>query len=302
MINSTIKIILFLLLIQISSLVKADLNIFTCEPEWQALAQELGGDKVSTFSATNGLQDPHFIQARPSLIAKVRNADLLVCSGAELEAGWLPLLLRKSGNNQIQPGQSGYFLATSSVLLMDKPLSIDRSQGDVHASGNPHIQTDPRRIAKVAEDLSLRMQQLDSVNALIYQQQTDEFLIKWKQAIEKWQIQAKKLENKKIIAQHKSWVYFADWLKLDIIAYLEPKPGVAPTAEHLSQLIKVSESQSPKMVIRAAYQNPKSAKWFENKTGIKVVELPFTVGGNSQSENLFSLFDDSITRLIGALE
>ncbi len=280
----------------------ADLNIFTCEPEWAALATEIGGDKIQVFSATHGKQDPHYIQARPSLIAKVRKADLLVCTGAELEVGWLPLLLRKSSNPKIQPGQAGHFIATSYVKLLDKPTRIDRSQGDVHAAGNPHIQTDPRRMAEIAQLLSQRMQQLDAENAVFYQLQTDFFLGKWSKAIEQWQAQATELKGRKIMAQHKSWIYLADWLGMEIIAYLEPKAGVSPTADHLSHLINAAKIQQPEMIIYAAYQNPKSALWLEKRTEIPTVELPFTIGGTEAAIDLFSYFNDTINRLVGAIQ
>jgi zinc/manganese transport system substrate-binding protein len=143
----------------------AALRVFACEPEWAALAQELGGELVAATSATTAMQDPHQIQAKPSLIAGVRNADLVVCTGAELEIGWLPRLLQQSGNAKVQPGQSGYLAAADLVRKLEVPTVLDRSQGDVHASGNPHIQTDPRNIAVVASALGARLQQLDPAHA-----------------------------------------------------------------------------------------------------------------------------------------
>ena len=292
----------FTLLILFTSLSFAKFNVFTCEPEWAALASEIGGDKIKAFSATHGKQDPHFIQARPSLIAKIRKADLLVCTGAELEVGWLPLLLRKSSNSNIQPGQSGNFLATNYVKLLDKPTRIDRSQGDVHAAGNPHIQSDPRRMAEVAKQLSLRMQQLDAENAEFYQQNTAAFLDKWNKAITRWQKQAQVLKGRKIIAHHKSWIYLTNWLDMKIIAYLEPKPGVPPTADHLSKLVNTTKSNKPDMIIYAAYQNPKSAKWLQKRSGVPAVELPFTIGGTKKATDLFAFMDDTINRLVGAVQ
>jgi len=296
------KSIVFIILSLFTQLSFAKFNIFTCEPEWAALVNEIGKDQIKVFSATHGKQDPHFIQARPSLIAKIRKADLLVCTGAELEIGWLPLLLRKSANKKIQSGQLGNFIATSFVKLLDKPSRIDRSQGDVHASGNPHVQGDPRRIEEIAKKLSQRMQQLDIDNAEFFQQNTDAFLLKWNEAIQKWQKKAEILKGRKIIAHHKSWVYLTNWLGLKTIAYLEPKPSVAPTANHLSKLIKTSKVENPEMIIYAAYQNPKSAKWLEKRSGVKAIELPFTIGGTKQATNLFTFFDDTIDRLIGAIQ
>jgi zinc/manganese transport system substrate-binding protein len=164
----------------------AALRVFACEPEWAALAQELGGNLVDASSATTALQDPHQIQAKPSLIARVRNADLVVCTGAELEIGWLPPLLQQSGNAKVQPGQPGNFVAADLVRKLEVPGLVDRSQGDVHAAGNPHIQTDPRNIAAVATGLGARLQQLDPANAAQYAKRQADFAQRWQQAMGRW--------------------------------------------------------------------------------------------------------------------
>ncbi len=294
------KSIYFLLSLIAASPVMADINIFACEPEWASLSQELGGDKVSVFSATTGLQDAHYIQARPSLITKARNAELLVCTGAELEAGWLPLLQRKSGNAAIQTGAAGYFMATDYVALSDIPTSLDRSQGDVHAAGNPHIQTSPLKIMQVAQALTQRLQQLDGANADFYQQRGQDFEKRWQAAIEKWQQQAAPLKGTKIVVQHKSWPYLSDWLGLNTIAVLEAKTGVPPTVKDLNNVLNKLKVTPAKFVINAAYQSPRATDWLTNKTAITKVTLPFTVGGNKNSTDLFSLFDDTIQRLLSA--
>jgi len=294
--------ILFMALTLFAQAGFAKLNVFTCEPEWAAMATEIGGDKIKAFSATHGKQDPHYIQARPSLIAKIRKADLLICTGAGLEVGWLPLLLRKSSNSQIQPGQEGNFVATSYVKLLDKPTRIDRAQGDVHAAGNPHVQSDPRRMAEIAKKLSQRMQKLDADNASYYQHNTESFLSEWQAATVKWKKQAEVLKGRKIIAHHKSWVYLSDFLNMKIIAYLEPKPSVPPTADHLSKLLKTTKNNKPDMIIYAAYQNPKSAKWLEKRSEVPAIELPFTIGGTKKSQDLFAFMDDTISRMVGALK
>ncbi len=281
----------------ISNQVMAKVNIFACEPEWASLAQEIGGNNVNVKSATTGLQDPHHIQARPSLLARARRADMLFCTGAELEIGWLPVLLQKTGNPKIQPGQPGYFMATSFVRLLEKPTKLDRSQGDIHAAGNPHIQTDPRRIAKVAQAFSARLQQLDPSHAGDYAKNYDNFKQRWGKAMQGWQQHAKNLRGKAIIVQHKSWVYLEDWLGLKEIATLEVKPGVPATTSHLSQVLTQAKAQHASAIIYAAYQSPRSAHWLSNKSGIPAIKLPFTVGGTPQAKDLFSLFDDTISRL-----
>src|SRR5256884_5022332 len=161
----------------------AALNVFACEPEWGALAQELGGDKVSVFSATTALQDPHRIEARPSLIARIRNADLLICSGSELEVGWLPLLLTQSGNDRIQPGSQGFIEASQFVVRLEVPKVVDRSLGDIHPAGNPHVHLDPRNIAKVASVVTERLSEIDHGNEAAYKERAESFGKRWQEAI-----------------------------------------------------------------------------------------------------------------------
>lgn len=289
-----------LLLSLISMTAQAEINIFACEPEWAALSQELGGDKVTTYSATTGLQDPHYIQARPSLIAKARRADLLVCTGAELEAGWLPLLQRKSGNRTIQQGAIGSFMATDYVQLTGIPSQLDRSQGHVHAAGNPHIQTSPTMLLTVAKALSSRLQQLDKANQSYYQQRWADFEQRWQAAILKWQQQAEPLKGMPIVIQHNSWDYLITWLELDKVAILEAKPGVPPSVADLNNIVEQLKLTPAKVIIHAAYQSPRASDWLNEKTGIKKVVLPFTIGGNPSSTDLFKLFDNTIKQLLDA--
>ena len=279
----------------------ATVTIFACEPEWASLAKEIGGKQIKVKSATTGLQDPHHIQARPSLLARARRADMLVCTGAELEVGWLPVLLQKTGNPKIQTGQPGHFMATDAVRLLDIPSQLDRSQGDVHAAGNPHIQTDPRRIAKVAKALSERLQRIDPSHAGDYEKNYNDFKQRWTKAMQGWQQQAASLRGKSIIVQHKSWIYLENWLGLKEIATLELKPGVPATTRHLSQVMHLAKSQQASAIIYAAYQSPKSANWLASKTAIPVVKLPFTVGGTAQANDLFGLFNDTLAQLTKAI-
>ena len=278
----------------------AALRVFACEPEWAALAQELGGNLVDTASATTALQDPHQIQAKPSLIARLRNADMLVCTGAELEVGWLPPLLQQSGNARVQPGQPGYFLAADHVRKLEVPVSIDRSQGDVHAAGNPHIQTDPRNIAAVATALGARLQQLDPANAAQYAKRQADFAQRWQQAMIRWKAQALPLQGVAVASQHKGFAYMYDWLGLKEVAVLEPKPGVEPTVSHLQGVLGTLKAQPAKMVVHAAYQDPRAADWLSKNAGVPVVNVPFTVGGSAAAKDLFGLFDDTLSRLVTA--
>ena len=278
----------------------AALRVFACEPEWAALAQELGGTLVEATSATTALQDPHQIQAKPSLIARVRNADLVVCTGAELEIGWLPPLLQQSGNAKVQPGQPGNFVAADLVRKLEVPGSIDRSQGDVHAAGNPHIQTDPRNIALVANALGARLQQLDPANAAQYARRQVDFNQRWQQAMSRWVARAAPLKGASVASQHKGFAYLYDWLGLKEVAVLEAKPGVEPTVSHLQEVLATLKAQPARMVIHAAYQDPRASEWLSKNAAIPVVRLPFTVGGSDGAKDLFGLFDDTLARLLAA--
>ena len=280
----------------------ATLNIFACEPEWAALAQELGGDKVKVSSATSALQDVHHVEARPSLIARARNADLLVCTGAELEIGWLPLLLSQSGNRRIQPGQPGYFEAAAFVTKIEVPQLVDRSQGDVHPAGNPHIQLDPQNIARIGEALAARLSQLDAANADTYKTRAAAFQKKWYESMQKWEAQAAPLKGVAVIVYHKDLSYLLRWLGMRDLASLEPKPGVPPTTGHLSDLLAKLQREPAKMILRSAYADPKAAAWLSERAKIPVVMLPYTVGGSESAKDLFGLFDDSIQRLLAGLK
>jgi len=282
----------------------ADLQVFACEPEWASLAEALGGGRVEAVSATNAMQDPHYIQARPSLIAAVRKADLLVCSGAELEIGWLPKLLEKGNNPAVRPGAPGYFEAGAFVRRLDIPESVDRAQGDMHPQGNPHVQANPHNVALIARALGERMAQLDPGSAADYRAATQDFLSRWNEAVDRWERQAEPLRGRRIVTHHKSWVYLEDWLGLQEVATLEPVPGVPPTAGHLSRLLAQlgANGQGADFIVRSPYQADKASLWLAERTGIPALVLPLTVGGTDGATDLFGLFDDILERLLGALE
>ncbi len=295
---------LYLLLPGLPVTALADLRVFACEPEWSALVQELGGDLVKVSSATNALQDPHYIEARPSLISKVRKADLVICSGADLEIGWLPMLLSKANNPAVLPGKEGFMEASSYVHRLDIPDSVDRARGDMHPQGNPHVQLNPHNLPAIASELGKRMALLDPANAETYAAQTEDFLRRWNTAIEGWEKRASGLAGRRVVCHHKSWVYLEDWLKLEEVATLEPVPGIPPTTAHLSELLSVlgSDGTGADVIIRAPFQSDKAAQWLEGRTGIPAVMLPLTVGGTEAAHDLFSLFDDILDRLLNTME
>ena len=272
-------------------------ELFACEPEWGSLAEEIGGDNVNITVATTAFQDPHSLQARPSLIAAVRSADLIVCTGADLEIGWLPLLLRRAGNPDIQVGNPGYFLAADYVRRLEIPRQIDRSQGDVHPQGNPHIHLQPRNIARVAEALAERLARIDGANSQSYEQGLDRFLERWNEATESWEERGMALEGLRLASHHRSFSYLADWLDLDIVATLEPKPGVPPSGAQLAKLIDQLEPSPPVGVIRTPYENEKPSQWLSERLDIAAITLPFTVGASDDVVDLFSLYDVTISIL-----
>jgi zinc/manganese transport system substrate-binding protein len=292
--------VMAVVLLLIANPAAAALKVFACEPEWAALASELGGANVESYSATTALQDVHKIQARPSLIAKYRQADLVICTGAELEIGWLPALVEKANNPRVLPDSPGFLEASQYVTMLEIPVVVDRSMGDVHPYGNPHIQTDPRNIALVAQALAERLASLDPSHAADYQRRYQAFSTRWAQAIRNWETQARPLKGLRMVGTHRDWSYLNHWLGMSQVAALEPKPGIPPTASHLAAVLEGLKAQPANLLVVAAYQDRKAAEWLAERTGMPVVELPFTVGGTDSTGDLFKLFDVTIDTLLQA--
>lgn len=293
---------LFSLLLMLAALPAwANLNVFATVPEWASLVREIGGDKVRVYSATNAFQDPHRIEAKPSLLAQARQANLLVAAGADLEIGWLPLVVRDSGNSAIQIGRPGYFEAANHVTRLDIPTVLDRAHGDVHAAGNPHIHLDPRNVLKVGEALASRMAELDAPNAAAYQAGYKAFAGKWAVAMARWEKEAAGLRGLPVLVHHSSFVYLSSWLGLKELGMLEPKPGVEPSSGHLSNLLVRQQSSPAKLVLRTAYNQDGPSQWMAGKAGVPAIMLPYTVGGTPEAKDLFGLFDDTVQRLVKAV-
>jgi zinc/manganese transport system substrate-binding protein len=281
-----------------SSAAHAQLNVFACEPEYAALTQSLAPD-AKVYSATTAMQDPHLVQARPSLIAKMRQADLVVCAGADLEIGWLPMLQMKASNNRVRSTDTGLFYAAEHTDTLDKLESVDRSMGDVHAKGNPHLHFDPVKVLEVAQGLSAKLIQLDPDNKAAYTQALSQFSGQWQAKIPQWQQQAQSLKGKKVIAYHSSFRYLFNWTGIEQVADLEPKPGLAPTSSHLATLLARAEKGDVMAIIVASYQDERGAEWLAERANLKVVTLPMSVGGNEQSTDLISLYDSVLSLLNG---
>jgi zinc/manganese transport system substrate-binding protein len=275
--------------------IEAKIHVFACEPEWAALAESLGGEHLEIYSATTHRQDPHHIQPRPSLIAKARSADLLICTGADLEIDWLPLLLRKSGNSKIQPGQPGCFIAVEQVPLLEKPLVLDRRAGDIHAAGNPHVHLDPNRILQIATHLTDTLIKIDFENQSAYQKNLESFTHEWQDATSRWDKKIQKLKGQSIVVHHNNWVYLEQWLGVKRVGTLEPKPGIPPTSHHLTQLVSSLQQMPAYMILYTTYQDDKAANWLSQKTGIPTIALDFSPAKN---ETLLQWFDRLLDQLL----
>lgn len=277
---------------------QAALRVLATTPDWAALVTELAGDKVNVYTATSAFQDVHRVDAKPSLVARARTADLVVATGADLEIGWMPVLLQDSGNTRIQPGSPGYFEAAPLVHLLEVPSAVDRSMGDIHPLGNPHVTLDPRNIAIIAKALAARLVLLDSANAAFYTARYQEFQTRWQQATVQWEAKAAPLRGVGVVVIHRDQVYLCNWLGLKELAAIEPKPGVPPSAGYLVELVTKLEASPPKMILRNAYNDPKAAEWLSQRIHAPVVLLPYSVGGTAEAKDLFGLFDDTINRLL----
>lgn len=276
---------------------RAELRILTCEPEWAALATEIAGPAARVESATSAAQDVHRIQPRPSLIAKARRADLLLCTGAGLESGWLPLLLRRANNPGIRPGAPGYLEAAAQVRLIEVPTRLDRAEGDLHPEGNPHLHLDPRNLPPVARALAQRLAQLDPERAPDYRQRLADFERRWTEAVAGWEAQAKPLAGLRVVVDHRHWAYLLAWLDMQRIGDLEPKPGLPPSPSHLAGLKTRLAAEPPDLLLRAAGADAQAADWLRGQLPMPEAILPYTVGAEG-TDDLFALFQRLMERLL----
>ena len=275
----------------------AEVRIFACEPEWAALASEIGGDAVSVYAGTHGRQDPHYIRMRPSLIEHVRRADVLFCTGAGLEDGWLPVLLQLGASASLQHGQPGHLIASEHVRLLDPPSVVDRRPRHVHAEGNPHVQLLPENIGYMASELARRLVVIDPENTETYRQQLSAFQERWRGASAGWMERSSRLAGMPVVAYHESWAYLYEWTGIRQAAAIERLPGVPPTVSHLQEVLELARSAGARAILRAPYEPTKGMEWLSDRAGIPIVELPFTVGGLEGVGNLFDLFDVTLALL-----
>lgn len=276
---------------------QAQLRVFACEPEWAALVRTLVPDAELT-TATSHLQDPHYIEARPSLIAAVRRADIAVCTGASLEAGWLPMLLQRASNPDIQAGRAGLFFAADHAQLHVPHDHVDRSMGDVHPEGNPHVHLSPEQLPEIARALAQRLGEIEPEQAAAIQGRYIRWRGDWNSLRAEWRAMAEALEGQSVVVQHSNFGYLLRWLGVETAADLEPKPGLPPSASHLSQLLANPKLEDASAILIASYQDPQPAEWLAEQTGLPVVVVPGTVTGEAPTATLGGL----ISEIIGQIE
>lgn len=277
-------------------------TIFACEPEWGALTRALL-PQARVFVATHALQDPHHIEARPSLIAHMRAADAAICTGADLEAGWLPTLQQRSGNARIQPGAQGLFLAASAVRLIDFPIAglVLPFDGDIHPGGNPHLHADPRNIVPIARRWAERLQALFPHEHAAIGLRLKAFEADWSEQLARWQVRADRLKGMKVVVQHTSFAYLLAWLGAQPLADLEPRPGLSPTPGHLNKLLALIREQRPEAIVINSYQDARAAHWLARQMGgrIPVVQLPATLNTDDSARAISDWFDHLLSALEG---
>lgn len=278
-------------------------NIVTATTDMAALAQEVGGDKIQVESIARGYQDPHFVEAKPSFLLKLRNADLLIVVGLQLEIGWLPPLINQSGNPKIQVGASGYLDASQFAEILDIPTgTVTRAMGDVHPLGNPHYWLDPDNGRRIARGIAGKLGELDAVNSAYYQQRFQDFDQRLTAAEQKWDAEMKPYRGRKVVTYHNSFPNFAKHFGLNVIGYVEPRPGIPPTPSHTFELIGLMKRENCKVILVEPYFDLKTPQSIARETGAKVVQYLPSVGGEKEVKDYFKLFDYNIALLTKAFQ
>lgn len=288
------------LLLALSLPASATLNIFACEPEWAALTRAVGGNQVAIHTAIAPDQDAHQVQARPSLMARVRTADLVICTGAGLETGWLPTLLDRGGNPAVRRAP-GLLLAAEEVALLEVPETLDRARGDIHAAGNPHVHLDPERMAAIAVTLGARLGTLDEANAEHYRENAAALAGELGELSRTLFRDSAPLRGLSVVVHHRSWRYLLDWLGMVRVAELEPRPGVPPTPGHLSGLVERVKNDNARLILYRSVNGDRAANWLAERTDACAVELPFTVG-EQDTRDLPGFYQRLVAQLLQALE
>lgn len=281
----------------------AALKIVTTTSDLASLVREVGGDKVEVASLAKGYQDPHFVEAKPSFVLLLNRAQLLVVIGRELELAWLPPLITQSRNARIQAGSGGYLDASQNVKILDLPTgAITRAMGDVHPSGNPHYWLDPENGRRIAKTILEKLAQMDAANAAYYTQREADFERRLNEAQRRWRAQLAPYKGLKVVTYHRSWTNFADAFGLNVIGFVEPKPGIPPTPQHTLDVINAMKAQQVRIIMVEPYFDSKTPNSIASKAGAKVVVMPPSVGGVPQAGDYFKLFDTDVALLVDAIK
>jgi ABC-type Zn uptake system ZnuABC Zn-binding protein ZnuA len=282
---------------------EAALNVVTTTSDLASIVSEIGGDKIACESLARGYQDPHFVEAKPSFVLKLNKADLLVVVGRDLEIGWLPALITQARNARIQPGADGYFDASLTAKILDLPTGqITRAMGDVHPLGNPHYWLDPENGRRIAKAVQAKLSQKDPANAAYYAQRAADFDRRLTEAQQRWASMMAPYKGIKVVTYHRSWANFADAFGIDVIGYVEPKPGIPPTPQHTLDVIQAMRAQGIKLIIVEPYFDSKTPNSIASQSGGKVLVLPPSVGGVPAASDYLKLFETNISLLVGAIK
>ena len=301
--TSTIVALLFAALALAAVPARAALNVVAATQDLASIAQEVGGDKIKVTALAKGYQDPHFVEAKPSFVLTLNKADLLIVVGRDLEIGWLPPLITQSRNARIQPGAAGYLDPSTSAKILELPTGqLTRAMGDVHPLGNPHYWLDPENGKRVAQAIAEKLSAMDAANAPYYRQREQDFEARVTAAIQRWKSQMAPYKGLKVITYHRSWANFADAFGLDVVGYVEPKPGIPPTPQHTLDVINAMKAQHIKIIIVEPYFDSKTPNSIASNTGGKVLVLPPSVGGVPEASDYFKLFDYAIGLLTSAIK
>jgi ABC-type Zn uptake system ZnuABC Zn-binding protein ZnuA len=279
------------------------LKVITTLTDLASLTQEVGGDKVEVEPLARGYQDPHFVDPKPSFLLKLRNADLLVSVGLELEIGWLPPLITQCGNARIQPGAPGFLEASQFAEILEIPQGkVDRSLGDVHAQGNPHFWLDPDNGRRVARGIATKLGELDPEDSAYFQQRLQDFNKRLNEAEKRWDADMAPYRGRKIVTYHRSWPNFAKHFGLDVVGYIEPRPGIPPTPSHTIELVNMMKRDNVKLMLIEPYFDLKTPNSVASMTNGKVLQMMPSVGGKPEITDYFKLFDYDIALLKQALD
>jgi ABC-type Zn uptake system ZnuABC Zn-binding protein ZnuA len=279
------------------------LRVVTTTEDLASLSREVGGDRVEVASIGKGYQDPHFIEPKPSFLLLLKNADLLVVVGLELEIGWLPPLLDQSRNNNVRPGAPGYLDVSQGVEILERPTgAVNRSMGDVHPSGNPHYWLDPANAVRMAIQIRNRLAQLRPADAGYFDQRLNDFKLRINEANKRWLAALAPYKGTKIITYHSSWPNFTRHFGLDVVGFVEPKPGIPPSPSHTLDLINLMKAQKVKVILMEPYFDRKTPDFIAERSGAQVVVMYPSVGGAPGLDDYLKLFDRNIADLIKVLK